>query len=224
MEKAVGYIRVSTDEQARGGLSLDAQKAKIAEYAQLKDLRLAEIIEDRGISAKNLKRPGLQKVLRMAESGKVKAVIVCKLDRMFRSTVDTLETTKKFDKWDIAFHSIQETLDTDSAIGRFFLTIIAAIAEMERSIIGERTKAVLQHKKANGEKTGGDVPYGYNADETGHLVKNKKEQRIIRKVHQFRSKDWSLSRIARELNSKGYKTKKGKQWYPQTIKRVLSVG
>ena len=80
---------------------MDNQKAKIEAYCQLKDLKLSEIVEDAGISAKNLKRPGVQKVLRMARKKQVDAVVVYKLDRIFRSTVDALETTKMFDKWGV---------------------------------------------------------------------------------------------------------------------------
>jgi predicted site-specific integrase-resolvase len=97
--KAAGYIRVSTEDQAKEGVSLENQKAKIRAYAELKDLELTEIIEDAGISAKNLRRPGMQRVLQLARSGEIKAVIVFKLDRMFRSTVDALETTQNFDRW-----------------------------------------------------------------------------------------------------------------------------
>ena len=70
-------------------------------------------------------------------------MVVYKLDRIFRSTVYALETTKMFDKWGVFFHSIKETLDTQSAMGWFFFTLTAALAEMERRIIGERTKAAL---------------------------------------------------------------------------------
>ena len=95
----VGYIRVSTDDQAKEGVSLDNQKSKIEAYCQLKDLNLSEIIEDAGISAKNLKRPGVQRVLKLARKKQVDAVVIYKLDRIFRSTVDALETTRLFDKW-----------------------------------------------------------------------------------------------------------------------------
>ena len=152
---AIGYVRVSTEDQAKEGVSLDNQKSKIEAYCQLKDLELSEIVEDAGISAKNLKRPGVQKVLRMARKKKIDAIVVYKLDRIFRSTVDALETTKMFDKWGVSFHSIEETLDTQSAMGRFFFTLTAALAEMERRIIGERTKAALAHKRAKRESTGG---------------------------------------------------------------------
>ena len=134
---AIGYVRVSTEDQAKEGVSLDNQKSKIVAYCQLKDLDLSEIIEDAGISAKNLKRPGVQRVLKLARTKQVDAIVVYKLDRIFRSTTDALETTKLFEKWAVSFHSIEETLDTQSAMGRFFFTLTAALAEMEMLDAGE---------------------------------------------------------------------------------------
>jgi len=220
--KAIGYIRVSTEDQAREGVSLDNQEAKIKAYCELKDMDLIEIIQDAGISAKNLNRPGVSKVLELARKKKIDAVVVYKLDRMFRSTVDALETTRLFDKWGIFFHSIQETLDTQSAMGRFFFTLTAALAEMERGIIGERTKAALSHKRAKGEKTGGDVPYGYSLAENGLLVENKAEQKAIRLIHELNQKGYSLREICRELEKEGHKTKTGKtSWNPKTVSMII---
>ena len=220
--KAVGYIRVSTEDQTQG-ISLDNQRAKIKAYADLKDLQLIGIIEDAGISAKNLNRPGVQEVLKMARKKKVEAVIVYKLDRLFRSTIDALETTKRFDKWRVGFHSIQETLDTQSAMGRFFFTLIAALAEMERGIIGERTKAALKHKRINGKKTGGDVPFGYCLDIDGQtLMEDPKEQEVIRLMKDLNGKGYSLRSICRELQRRGHLTKTGKTtWHHQSIKQIL---
>jgi DNA invertase Pin-like site-specific DNA recombinase len=220
--KAIGYVRVSTEDQAREGVSLDNQRAKIRTYCELKDFELVEIIEDAGISAKNLKRPGAQKVLEMARKKDVEAVVVYKLDRMFRSTEDALQTTRRFDRWGISFHSIQETLDTKSAMGKFFFTLTAALAEMERGIIGERTKAALSHKRAKNEKTGGDVPYGYDLTETGHLVPNRAEQKAIGLIHDLRGKGYSLRAICRELEKEGHQTKAGdSKWHPQSVSRIL---
>ena len=98
MKKAVGYIRVSTEGQAEKGISLEAQRAKIEAYAALKDFTLVEIVEDAGISAKNLKRPGMQRLLDMIHRKEIDAVIILKLDRMFRNTVDALQSTQGFDK------------------------------------------------------------------------------------------------------------------------------
>ena len=112
----------------------------------------------------------------------VDAVVVYKLDRIFRSTTDALETTRLFEKWGVSFHSIEETLDTQSAMGRFFFTLTAALAEMERRIIGERTKAALSHKRKRNEKTGGDVPYGYDLSPAGILINNESERRAIHTI------------------------------------------
>jgi site-specific DNA recombinase len=222
---AIGYVRVSTEDQAKEGVSLDNQKSKVEEYCQLKDLELSEIVEDAGISAKNLKRPGVQKVLRMARKKKIDAIVVYKLDRIFRSTVDALETTKMFDKWGVSFHSIEETLDTQSAMGRFFFTLTAALAEMERRISGERTKAALSHKRSRNEKTGGDVPYGYDLIPAGILIKNDDEQRVIKTICRLNMDGYSLRKICRELEQAGHLTKRGNAiWQPSTISKILSRG
>jgi site-specific DNA recombinase len=148
---AIGYIRVSTEDQAREGVSLENQKSKIVAYCQLKDLNLSEIIEDAGISAKNLRWPGVQKVLRLAQKKQVDAIVVYKLDRMFRSVSDALETTKMFERQGVSFHSIEEALDSKSALRRFFFTLTAALAKMEKRLIGERIKSALAHKKSRDE-------------------------------------------------------------------------
>jgi len=220
--RAIGYIRVSTEDQAREGISLDHQRAKIEAYCELKDMELVSIIEDAGISAKNLNRPGAQKIIRLAKRKRVDAVVVYKLDRMFRSTIDALETTQQFDKWGVSFHSIQETLDTKSAMGRFFFTLTAGLAEMERGIIGERTRAALRHKREKGEKTGGDVPFGYDVTGDGHLVENLAEQKAIRLVRKLRLRGCSLRSICKELETMGYTTKTGRTcWNPKTISMIL---
>ena len=220
--KAIGYIRVSTDDQAKEGVSLDNQRQKIVSYCELKDFHLLRIIEDAGISAKNLNRPGVKKVLDMARTKKIDAVIVYKLDRMFRSTIDALETTKLFDKWNISFHSIHETLDTKSAMGRFYFTLCAALAEMERRLIGERTKSALSHKRSRMEKTGGEIPYGFNVSKDGHLVENRDEQRVIKLILRRKKEGYSLRRICSELERRGHKTKRGNNhWHPQSISTIM---
>jgi len=108
MVKAIGYIRVSTDEQAKEGISLEDQEQKIRDYCKLKDFEILEIIQDAGISAKNLRRPGAQKVIEFAQEKMIDAVVVYKLDRMFRSTVDAiqlyLEKKKiEYSKWGLGY-------------------------------------------------------------------------------------------------------------------------
>ena len=217
--KAIGYIRVSTEEQAAHGISMDAQRAKIEAYALTKDLELVGIIEDAGKSAKDLRRPGVQQVLDMARHKAVDAVIIVKLDRMFRSTVDALTTAKDFDRRGVALHSISESLDTQSAMGKFFFTLTAALAEMERGLIGERTRAALSRKRDKGEKTGGDVPYGFDALD-GKLVGNPGEQLTKDLIAQLRKSGLSFQKVADALNADGIPAKRGGVWTPMQVSRA----
>ena len=221
--KAVGYVRVSTTEQADNGISLEAQRAKIKAYAGLKGFELLDIVEDRGVSAKNLRRPGIQRILELAKSKEIGAVVVYMLDRMFRNTVDALDTTRKFDKWGVSFHSIQETLDTKSAMGRFFFSILASVAELERGVIGERTRNALRHKRAMGCKTGGDVPFGHDLASGGILTPNTEEQKAISLIQRLKAKGRSLRVICMELERRGIKTKNGNaSWHPHTVSRIFA--
>jgi DNA invertase Pin-like site-specific DNA recombinase len=195
--KAVGYIRVSTEDQAREGISLDTQKAKIEAYAAINDLELLGIIRDEGASGKDLEREGMAKLLDLVESGKVEAVIVYKLDRLSRRTLDTLSLTESFESKGIAFHSISEKVDTKSATGKFFLTIISAVAQMERDMIAERTKDALAHKRQKGEWTG-RVPFGFRM-ENNRLVEDPEQIKVIQKAKRLRRSGKSLREISRAL-------------------------
>ena len=119
---AIGYIRVSTDEQAREGVSLENQREKIVAYCSLNDMILVETITDEGISAKNLNREGMQTLISLVKHGKVNAVIVYKLDRLSRSVKDTISLIELFEKHKVAFHSIIDHIDTKTPQAGFFST------------------------------------------------------------------------------------------------------
>ena len=195
--KAIGYIRVSTEDQAREGISLEHQEAKIRAYAAINDLALVEVIRDGGASGKSLDREGIVRLLDLVESGKVEAVIVYKLDRLSRRTLDTLNLIENLESKGIAFHSISEKVDTKSATGRFFLTIISAVAQMERDLIAERTKDALSHKKEKGEWTG-RVPFGFRI-ENNRLVEDPDQIKVIQKAKRLRRSGKSLREISRAL-------------------------
>jgi site-specific DNA recombinase len=201
--KAVGYIRVSTEDQAREGVSLDNQEAKIKAYASLNDLDLVEVIRDEGASGKNLDRAGMTRLLDMVEKSSVDAVIVYKLDRLSRKTIDTLNLIEKIEGQGIAFHSISEKVDTKSATGKFFLTIISAMAQMERDLIAERTKDALSHKKDKGEWCG-RIPFGFKVEDS-HLVEDPEQIKVIQKAKRLRRSGKSMRDIAGAVNlSLGY--------------------
>ncbi len=152
--RTIGYVRVSTDKQAERGISLDAQAEKIRAMALVQGAELSEIIVESGESAKSLNRPGMAKLLALVDAGKVKAVIVAKLDRLTRSVKDLCELLERFDRRGVALVSVAESLDTGSAAGRLVLNIMAAVSQWEREAIGERTRDALCHKRSRGERIG----------------------------------------------------------------------
>jgi DNA invertase Pin-like site-specific DNA recombinase len=149
---AIGYVRVSTDRQAEHGVSLEAQEAKIRAMATVQGAEMFEVIVDGGESAKNLNRPGLQRLLALVDRGKVDAVIVAKLDGLTRSVKDLCSLLELFEKRGVALISVAESLDTASAAGRLVITIMAAVSQWEREAIGERTRDALRHKRTSGER------------------------------------------------------------------------
>ncbi len=220
--RAVGYIRVSTDRQAIEGLSLDAQRARIEAYCQLHGYELVEIVIDAGESGKSLDRPGVQKVLLMVSTRKVDAVVIYKLDRLFRNTQDALNTSQDFDKRGVALCSISQQLDTSTPMGKFFFTITAAYAEMERCMIAERTREGLRHTRLQGKQVGCKTPYGYDLID-GRLVPNASEQAVILMVNEQHAAGMGTRKIARLLMEQGITTKEGKaNWQALQVQRLLN--
>lgn len=224
MEKAVCYLRVSTEEQARGGVSLEAQEERLKAYCSMTGLEIIEVIREEGISgAKPLaSRPGGERLLKLIASKKVKHVVALKLDRLFRDAEDALHQTRAWDKAGIALHLVDmggQTLNTATAMGRFFLNMMAAFAELERNLIAERTATALAHKKAH-KKAYAPTPFGF--ERVGDTLQEKpEEQEIIAQIFAWREAGWSLRKIAEELNKRGVPTKQGGQWHASTVKYIL---
>lgn len=227
MKKAIGYVRVSTEEQAKEGISLEYQKSKIKQYAELHNLDLIKVISDEGKSGKDLNREGINKILSLIKGKSINHIIVYKMDRLTRRTFDLLYLVEEvFKKNLVQFHSITEKIDTTTAQGNFFLTIIGAMAQMERDLISERTKAVLNYKIEKGEYVGSPA-LGYTAS-TGDdkfLGIDERETDTVKRIQYLkRYKRLSLGAIARELNENGVKTKRGGKWWPGTVKLILDRG
>ena len=218
--KAVGYVRVSTDEQAKSGLGLEAQIAKIKAYAELFDIELTEIIMDEGISGKTLERDGLKRAIKMLKEKKAEGMVIAKLDRLTRNVADlgTLVSTV-FDKAEL--YSVSEQINTKNAAGRLVLNVLVSVAQWERETICERTKDALQAKKARGEKTGGNIPFGFD-EVNGKLIRNEEEQSIISEIKSLKNKGLSLRKIAEALNGRGIATKNGKAWTAVQIQRIVA--
>lgn len=221
----VAYVRVSTEEQANEGVSLDAQEARIRAYCAMRGLELAEVVVDAGVSAYKplADREGGRRVLDMVRSRKVAAVVALKLDRLFRNAADCLDVCGAWDRAGVALHLVDlggQAVDTSSAMGRFFLTVMAGAAELERNQIAERTSLALQHKRAKGERTG-TVRYGYTLAEDGvNLIENEAEQGVIRTVREARDRGLSLRAIVAELDRAGIVGRTGR---PLAITQVRNI-
>lgn len=223
MKAAAIYVRVSTGKQRDEGVSIDMQIAKLKAYAMAHDLTIVAVYGD-AVSAKDIKsRPGMQAVLTLAQSKRIACVLVFKLDRAFRNTVEALETAKTLDKAGVALHSLSENLDTKSAIGEFTYTLMASLAQMERKTIAERTSAAMQHMKSEGMYTGGQASYGYSVDHDGALVKNSKEMVIVEKIRSLRADGVSYRKIIEALDSLNLKTRKGTKFQLAQIQRIVKA-
>ncbi len=221
--RTVGYVRVSTQAQADTGVSLDAQRAKIAAYAELYDIELVEIIVDAGVSAKTLDRPGVSRALDMLRRREADALLVVKLDRLTRSVRDLGELVERhFAPGRAALLSVGEQIDTRSAAGRLVLNVLASVSQWEREAIGERTAAAMAHKAACGEYTGGEAPFGYAVDAAGKLVALDLEQGIIRRARELREMGRSLRAIAAELDRAGYRARNGKVFAAAQVARLVA--
>lgn len=219
MVKAVGYIRVSTEEQANSGVSLDAQKAKLEAYAALYDIELVGIEIDAGVSAKTLNRPGLQSALARLDSGEAGALIVVKLDRLTRRVADLDTLIENYFGAKFTLMSVSEQIDTSSAAGRLVLNVLTSVAQWERETTSERTKTALAHKKELGEHVG-SAGFGYKVIGK-KLEKVTQEYLTITLIQQMKKAGHTLQAIADHLNANGYQTQRGGKWYPMTISNVL---
>jgi DNA invertase Pin-like site-specific DNA recombinase len=194
----------------------------------MRDLELVEIIQDAGVSAgiPLSKRAGGKRVLEAATRRKVEAVVTFKLDRLFRDCADCLTVTRQWDRTDVALHLLdlgEQPIDTSTAMGRFFLTVMAGAAEMERNLIREHTASAMAYKAHKGEYLGGRLPYGYELANDGiKLVPIEREQRVLRKARKLRKDGWSLRAIAAKLSKDGTRTRSGRPFAATQIKRMVA--
>lgn len=222
---AAAYVRVSTDEQVRGGVSLEAQEERLRAYCLASGLELVQLVREEGVSgAKALDtRPGGKDLLELASARRVHHVIALKLDRLFRDAQDALYQTRNWDRAGIALHLVDlggQSINTHSAIGRMLLTLLAAFAELERNLISERTAAALAHKKRHGQVYGA-VPFGF--ERRGQtLIPIAQEQVIVRIMRSWRDAGQSYRQIAAALNDREIPAKTGGlRWHATTVRKIL---
>jgi site-specific DNA recombinase len=234
-KKVFGYCRVSTIGQAIDGESLEVQKKKIEDYCKLKDLELLSVYQEQGISGAMAprQRPLLKKLLANLDAGNADGLVVCKIDRLSRSTKDFLTLMADFkDKYE--FYSIVPDMDSSTTHGKFTINLLSIVAELERDMTKDRVKEVMIEKKRKGELVG-SVPFGKKLiPDTNILEDDHTEQETILIAKELRStkievngkmKTLTLKQICEELEKKECKNKDGQsKFFPSQIRRMLYDG
>jgi site-specific DNA recombinase len=217
----LGYIRVSHVKQVKSGESLEAQKLRIRQYCEFQGLGKPKIIEDAGISGGTIAgRDGMKEILALVRAGRVSDLIVLKLDRLARNTREALETSDLLQKKGTTLHSVNEKIDTSTASGKLFFTLLNTLAEWEKNTVSERVKAVFEVKRAKNERISRLPNYGYRFVE-GKLSKNPKEQKIIAEMLRLKATGLSLDKIGEALFKTGITNRNGKRFSPSSVFKIL---
>ncbi len=217
---AIGYVRVSTEDQAREGVSLDAQEARIRAWCAERALPVASIHVDAGISgARADTRPALQAALSEAQAGSV--LVVYAISRLSRSTIDALLIEARLREAGATLHSLSESYDLASASGRMVFRLMCILAEFEREQLAERTAGAMRHMRDRGQRLG-TLPYGYGVAEDGRtLVPDESEQRVLALARAMRAEGLSLRRISAALAELGCLSRSGQPFQPRSLARML---
>jgi site-specific DNA recombinase len=231
--RAAIYLRVSTDDQAQNGYGLDVQREKCRAMALVKgwDVANIHIFTDEGISGTldPSERPALAALLAAAENGEIGAVIVLALDRLGRKTRLVLDLVEQLTNAGVTVVSTKEGLDTSTPQGQFVLTMFAALAQLERDTIVERTSAGREQRgKIDGEK-GGRLPFGYVRRAAEIAIKrpasidvDDRAALIVRRIFALRDQGLSLRKIAAQLTADQVPTPRGAQeWSAMGVREIL---
>lgn len=203
LERVACYIRVSTQEQKLHGISLDAQREKLKEYADKNNLTITAWYEDEGISGRKLikNRPALQRMLLDARAGKFNRILFIKLDRFFRSVAEYHECMKLIDP--VVWTATEERYDLTTANGRAFVNMKLTIAELEADQTGERIKLVNEYKAKTGQPLTGSVPWSHkiiNTDNGKRIIVNPETRDNCIKVIDYYLEKRSLHNTLKYCN------------------------
>jgi DNA invertase Pin-like site-specific DNA recombinase len=206
--RVLGYVRVSTSEQASSGLGLAAQREAIIAACEQRGLDLVRIVEDGGYSAKNLDRPGITAALLDLAEGRADGLVVAKLDRLSRSLLDFAALMDRARGQGWAIVALDLGVDTTTPSGEMLANVLASFAQFERRLIGQRTRDALAVKRGQG------VKLGRPRTTLDH---------VVARVHRERSDGRSLAKIAQALTDDGVPTAQGgARWYASTVRAVLA--
>jgi len=222
--KAVGYVRVSSDEQANSGFGLVTQEAAIRAFAASQGYELVDVIADPGVSGATRpgERPGFGRILDFAADGVFSVLLVWKFDRLARQIVYAVTAANDLhEKHSVELRSVTEPIDTATPMGRTVFAILAGMAEQERAVITERTFLGRREKATQGGFAGGAAPLGYVRDKKGGLVADEENVETVRRIFAMREEGATLRTIAAALNADQVATQRGGHWWPATVRYIL---
>ncbi len=224
-KRAAIYIRVSTDEQAAEGYSLDAQKAILEDLCLADDYDVTDVYADDGYSGRNVKRPEYKRM--MSEIDRWDILVVLKMDRVHRNSRNFMEMMEVLEKNHKEFVSCYESLDTSNALGRFVVDMIQRMAQLESEQIGERTKMGMREKaeSLNGSSyekmtMGFNPPFGYCIVD-GKLTDVEEELEVVKDMFESYGSGSTIDEICYKLNSAGILTRRQNLWTKYSLSNIL---
>ena len=212
MARVIAYTRVSTSEQADSGAGLEAQRAAILAEAQRRGWAECDVdfIQDAGYSGRDLDRPGIAAALDALRHHRAEALVVAKLDRLSRSLLDFAGVMDRASREHWGLIAIDVGVDTSTPAGEAMAGMLATFSQLERRLIGERTKAALAVKKSQGVRLG-----------RPRLI----PEAIVARIVAERSSGATLRAIADRLNDDEVPTAMGgRRWHVSTVQGVLGTG
>ena len=219
------YIRVSTEEQANEGYSLDAQKEELLAYCDVMSYNVFNVYVDDGYSGRKTNRPAYRQM--MSDIDSWDAILVLKMDRIHRNTRNFIEMMDILQKKGKDFMSRQEQLNTNNAMGRFVMQMIQGIAQLESEQIGERTRDGMRQKAetlcdSDDEKRtmGFTPPFGYRIQD-GRLADEPDEQTVVKMIFELYIMGETIDSICYSLNRQGMLTRKGNPWNKYNLRNIL---
>ncbi|WP_054712864.1 recombinase family protein [Bacillus sp. JCM 19041] len=220
--KAAIYLRVSTEEQAKEGFSIRAQRERLDMFARSQDWDIIDYYVDEGRSAKDTERPELQRMLNDISKGGIEVVLVYKLDRLTRSVMDLYQLLEQFEKNSCKFKSATEVFDTTTPTGRLFITLVAAVAQWERENLADRVKFGMEQMVDEGRWPGGSAPFGYTLDENSKLQINPDEADLYQYIYDLYENFKGDNAISIILNHElKKKTRLGNSFSSKTVRDIL---
>ncbi|MGQ3736332.1 recombinase family protein [Bacillus sp. Fil] len=214
------YRRVSTDEQAEKGFSLENQRIRLESFATSQEWKVVADYLDDGYSAKNIDRPALKQMMKDAKENKFDLILVYKLDRFTRSVRDLNDLLETIQECNVSFKSATESIDTSTATGRMILNMIGTTAQWERETISERIKDVLSKMRENGIFPTGKAPFGYKLGSDRKIIQVPQEVEVVKFIYS-KARTHGQRQIAKLLREQGVKTYHGSNWLGSNVGRVL---